>query len=734
MRRCCAVLTATWLLLHALLFGSVTCMAAVVTVTPGEFSRAIGQDIDIYVDKTHRMGIEDIRRLPESAFTSSTRSTPNFSYSPHVYWFRLQVKWDVTDPDHYLLTQEYALGDYLTLYRPQPDGHYTASHTGDEFPFAQRQIPVRAPTFVLTARPGAIETWYIALHGTGTIYVDLHLASVARAQADSESRHLLLGLYYGAVLVLILYSLVLFFFLRERVYIYYTLYVVGLAMTFFSVDGFAFRYWWPETPIMNTWFLMFAFLGLHGLMQFTRHFLKLPRHGPVLNRFFVFFLLANALAGIAVFVAPPYLLYPVSLYAALTISGLCLLAGAVLWSRGLRLARFFTLACGAYIAGILVYTLQNFDWLPASNFNNHAVQIGSFAEMVLLSWALADRINHMKGEKDTIEAKARQQLLEHNQTLELQVNARTRDLMDSLDDIREQHRTLQATQQQLVQAEKMSSLGGLVAGVAHEINNPVNFTHLAADNIERDIGKLQNFLHGLATADSDPALLASIDARFTRLNTQLALIRDGTGRLAQVVSDLRFFSRQDDAETREARPDEGLAATLNLVRAQYGRQINIVLEQHDPGAIGFCYPAALNQVFMNLAVNACQAILEQAGKTGRHDPAGTLTVSTRLSRHRHGTTWEADFSDDGTGVPVNIQPHIFEPFFTTKPIGAGTGLGLSVSYGIIRKHGGELRLAAASEKGSCFQVRLPLAATPDNITSSLKSARDALPGVDHGIA
>lgn len=712
MRRCRAVrLMATGLLSSLALFGSAICMAALVTVTPGEFSRAIGQDIDIYIDKTHRMGIEDIQRLPDSAFTASTHPTLNFSFSPHVYWLRLQVKWDVVDPGRYLLTQEYALGDYVTLYRPQPNGRYLASRTGDEFPFTQREMPIRAPGFVLAARPGVTETWYISVHGTGTIYADLHLASAASAQANSESRHLLLGIYYGAVLVLIFYSLVLFFYLRERVYIYYTLYITGLAITFFNVDGFAFRYWWPETPAMNTWFLVFAFLGMHGLAQFTRHFLDLPRRWPALNRAFMVFVLVNALAGVAVFMAPPHLLYPVSLYAALTISGLCLLAGAVLWRRGLRLARFFTVAGGAYIAGLAVYALQNFDWLPASNFNNHAVQIGSFAEMVLLSLALADRVNQIKAEKEAIEAAARQQLIELNQTLELRVNARTQELVENLHDIREQHRTLQVTQQQLVQAEKMSSLGGLVAGVAHEINNPVNFTHLAAANIERDMAKLQDFLHGLATADSDPELLGSIDEHFVRLNAQLGLIRDGTDRLAQVVSDLRFFSRQDDAETREARPDEGLAATLNLVRAQYGRQINIVLEQHDPGAIGFCYPAALNQVFMNLAVNACQAILEQAGKTGRHDPAGTLTVSTRLRRHPHGIIWEADFADDGTGVPANIQPHIFEPFFTTKPIGEGTGLGLSVSYGIILKHGGELLLSSVSGEGSCFRIRLPLVST-----------------------
>ncbi len=732
MPRAPSLLFAAWsILLPAWLFAVGASAAGPVTVGPGEFSRALGQDIRVFVDTSHSMSIDQVSRLPDSAFVAITRTTPNYSFSPHTYWFRLQVQWDVAAADTYLLTQEYPLTDYLTLYRPRPGGGYVASRTGDQFPFAQREVPIRALGFVLTAQPGAVTTYYVSAQGAGTIYIDLHLASLASAQATSETRHLLLGLYYGALIALLLYNLLLFATLRESVYLYYTIYVAALGATFFDLNGLAFRYWWPEQPVMNTWFLAFSFIGMHALAEFARRFLGLRTNWLALDRLFFVYLLINAVAFVAVWIAPPRLMYPASQYLVTAVSVLCLVAGMVLWYRGVRVARWFTLASGAYILGVFVYVLQNFDWLPATVLSNHAVQVGSVIEMAVLSLALADRIRILKQEKEALAAVGHRHLLDAKQTLEHRVQARTQALMDSLHELSEKHATLIAAQQQLVQAEKMSSLGGLVAGVAHEINNPANFTRIAAENISRDIAQLQAFLQSLADTESDASVLAALADRFARLHAQLALIHEGTNRLTQIVGDLRLFSRQDDAKMLIAAPDDGLLATLNLVRAQYGTQIEIVLHQRDRNATGYCYPIALNQVFMNLAVNACQAILAAAAGRGRSGIVGRLEVDSRLEQGARGAEWVVDFRDDGLGIPADVRQHVFEPFFTTKPVGEGTGLGLSVSYGIVQKHNGEITLASEPGQGTCCTVRLPLAGTR-NDNNSHAGAHGALPGVDHG--
>ncbi|HEX4869897.1 MAG TPA: 7TM diverse intracellular signaling domain-containing protein [Moraxellaceae bacterium] len=680
----------------------------VVAVDRRPMDLTLGRYLTVYEDPTGRLTVDDLRRLPDSAFRPVAQDVPNFSFSRSHFWFRLRIHWAEPVETVYRIWQQYPLTDHFTLYRPDGRGGYTATEVGDQQPFAHRELPTRAFGFTLLPRAGQTEDYYLELHGAGTIVLDLNLTSHATALASTETRHLLYGLYYGAILALLLYNLMLYASLREGVYLWYTLYVAGLGMSFFDVNGLAFRYFWPDFTWMNTGFLMFTFLSLLAQLQFTRRFLTLQREWPALDRVMLVAVGICALGIAVVPLAPAALLYPASQQVAALAALLCIVAGAGLWLRGYRPARYFTLASGFYIIGILVYVLQNFGWLGTSDFTSHAVQIGSSFELVLYSLALADRIRLMRIEKRQMEQQAHRQLLEYNRSLEHSVQARTQDLLATLRTVSEKHEAMVAMQQQLVQAEKMSSLGTLVAGVAHEINNPANFTRLAADNVGRDVQRLREFLLGLSDGDSDPALIAELNERFARIEAQLALVHDGADRLALIVRDLQSFSRVGDSEAQVAAPDDGLEATLNLVRAQYGDRIAISLTRANPDARGPCHPAALNQVFMNLAVNACQAILEKAARAdARERPAGRLHIATRLDAHGD---WIAEFHDDGVGMDAATQGRIFEPFFTTKEVGTGTGLGLSVSYGIVRRHGGDIQVSSAPGEGSRFVVRLPLRA------------------------
>ncbi|HET8730170.1 MAG TPA: 7TM diverse intracellular signaling domain-containing protein [Moraxellaceae bacterium] len=671
--------------------------------------KTLGRYLVVYADPTGTLTLDDIRKLPDAAFRPVTRDVPNFSFSSSHFWFRLRVRWSDPDETVYRLWQEYPLTDYLTLYRPDGRGGYEAVHTGDQLPFSHRELATRAFGFRLDPHKGQTDDYYVELHGAGTMVLELQITSHATALADTETRHLFYGLYYGAILALLLYNLMLFASLRERVYLWYTLYVAGLGMTFFDINGLAFRYFWPNFTWMNTGFLMFTFLSLLAQVQFTRTFLTLDREWPVVDRVLSAAAGLCGIAFLAVLFTPDHYLYPASQDVASLVAILCIIAGTGLWLRGYRPARFFTLASGFYIVGILVYVLQNFGWLATSAFTAHAVQIGSSFELVLYSLALADRIRLMRVEKRQIEQQVRQQLLDYNRSLEHSVQARTQDLLASLRTVSEKHEALMSMQQQLVQAEKMSSLGTLVSGVAHEINNPANFTRLAAENVSRDVQSLREFLIALSDAESDPALIDEINARFERIISQLSLVHDGADRLALIVRDLQNFSRIGDSDAQIAAPDDGLQATLNLVRAQYGDRIDISLERTHPHARGACHPAALNQVFMNLAVNACQAILEKSVKNGSTAyPAGHLHIATRLDPNGD---WLAEFSDDGLGMDIATQARIFEPFFTTKEVGTGTGLGLSVSYGIIRRHSGEIQVVSTPGQGSRFVVRIPLTRT-----------------------
>jgi signal transduction histidine kinase len=268
-------------------------------------------------------------------------------------------------------------------------------------------------------------------------------------------------------------------------------------------------------------------------------------------------------------------------------------------------------------------------------------------------------------------AQAFDEIAKLNETLEARVEERTWEL--------------KSAQTQLMQSEKMRSLGQLVAGVAHELNNPIGFVHANLQLLDGYIGRLIR------------AQEAGEDARTAReaITKLLRRSREGTERVKRIVMDLRTFSRMDQAEVSETDLNEEINRTLGLMEPRFKGGISVERDFRELPPVK-CLPAQLNQVFMNLIMNACDA-LEGRGKLRirtRAVPAGVLL----------------EFEDDGPGIPEEMQRRIFDPFFTTKAVGQGTGLGLSISHGIVERHGGTLSVECPPRGGTIFRITLPLEA------------------------
>lgn len=302
---------------------------------------------------------------------------------------------------------------------------------------------------------------------------------------------------------------------------------------------------------------------------------------------------------------------------------------------------------------------------------------------------------------DITERKQAQEALQHaNDELENKVNERTKQLQETLIELEKQHGKLKSTQSKLVHSEKMASLGTLVAGVAHEINNPTNYAYLSSKVLEKDLGNFKEELAYLLDG-ADDEVMNFFKEYFTRFSDSINNIVEGSKQVKTIVQDLRLFSRLDEAVKKEINISEALETTIRLVKTEYTKQIQFATDFHTNGKIE-CYPSQLNQVFLNIIVNACQAIIKKQ-MDFKDETMGLVNISL-LDNHKEVIIV---FRDNGCGMAEDVKSKIFEPFFTTKSIGQGTGLGMSISYGIIERHKGNLEVESQVGKGSAITIFLP---------------------------
>lgn len=295
---------------------------------------------------------------------------------------------------------------------------------------------------------------------------------------------------------------------------------------------------------------------------------------------------------------------------------------------------------------------------------------------------------------------------------EQELRRRTEQLTAANEQLRQINQKLKETQAQLVHSEKLASLGTLASGMAHEINNPLAFATNNVVILERELGNLLKLLDAYEAGRDElrrinPERAVEIghlrdefDVAYLQQNLSriAGATRKGLGRVAQIVQNLRNFAQIDRAEIGEVSLNELIVQCLGMLNENLTRQRVTVHKDFAELPLLEGAPAHLNQVFLNLLMNALQAI-EAAGK-----PQGRIDVITRPA----GDDVIVEIADDGCGIPAEKIPKIFDPFFTTRPLGRGTGLGLSLSHGIISDHGGRIEVDSTVGAGTRFRITLPL--------------------------
>jgi len=675
-----------------------------------------GKHIGILEDKSSELKLSDVIR--SNGFSSANQEIPNLMISKSTFWAKIQIT-NKSEDERLFIEYPYPIVDHADLYTVLPDGKISLQELGEKIPINKRKY--RSPSFVydLHIPINQTRTVFLQIKNTQQIMLPLKVGN-AEAIFNSVSRKdIFSSIYAGIIVVMFLYNLFIFYATRDKSYVYYSAYILLAGITHISHHGYTYKLLWPGSPLLAEWSVALspALVGIAGAL-FVRDFLQTKIYSKKFHRFYDVLLVLYVICISLFFLGFKQFSYQLSQATAMVLSVAIITTSAVVARRGYRPAKYFFYGFTVFLSSLIIFILKDFGLFPYNELTVYCLEIGSSAELILLSFALGDKINILKKEKEDSQAKTVEALRENerimreqNVILESKVKERTHELQKSNSDLSVAIMDLKEAQSQLVDAEKMASLGQLTAGIAHEINNPINFVVSNINPLKRDIDDILQVLAKYAEIkDANDIngklnevneLMEQLDLSYVmeEINLLLKGIDDGANRTAEIVKSLRTFSRLDETDLKKADINEGIESTLVLLNSSSAHGVEFVkkYEVHDPIE---CYAGKLNQLFMNVLKNAMQAVA--AKQYGQHEKPMITIVTKDLQEEIL-----ISIKDNGTGMDEATQARIFEPFFTTKDLGEGTGLGLSIVYSIIEKHNGLIEVESQQGIDTEFMIYIP---------------------------
>lgn len=678
----------------------------------------VGKTVGYYIDSSQTITFEDIVK-GKPKFRNFNKSVPNIGIVPYPIWLKVAIT-NNSDNDRLTIEVAQALLDSIEFYYPVSVGMYAVNRAGEGFPFDARQVKNHNFVYELGIEPGETKYYYFRIRSEEKLELPIFVGNKGQIVYSDLTKNILFGIFFGIIVVMFFYNLFIYFTVRDSTYLYYVVYILAVGLIQGTIDGYTFQYLWPNNSFLATrsFYIFTALVNITGL-EFVRRFLhtktRIPKLDKVATVLYVVYSIAIVLSVAGYF----YASYQILQVFAGFVSVYMITIALIIAKQGYRPAKFFVLAWSPLIIGIIIYVLKDVGVLEYNTVTNYSITIGSALEVILLSFALADKINILEAEKRLSQEEAlrvsqenERIIREQNIILEAKVNERTMELKASNEELAKTLKELQEAETQLVESEKMASLGQLTAGIAHEINNPINFVTSNVSPLRRDVDILINMLsqiEDISASDGSAedkrqkieALKEELDYDYLKQEIDFLLkgISDGAARTAEIVKGLRVFSRLDEDDLKKADINEGLDSTLVIVNHLLNNTIKVE-KKYSGVPLVECFPGKLNQVFLNMMSNAIHAI----HKRWDGEPSGVLTLATWNDEENVYVS----IKDNGTGMDEETKKKIFEPFFTTKDVGEGTGLGMSIAYNTIRKHNGSIQINSALGEGTEFIITIPI--------------------------
>ncbi|MFZ1987269.1 MAG: diguanylate cyclase, partial [Desulfatitalea sp.] len=463
---------------------------------------AVNQYVEFIEDPTGERTFEQLLQDDRLPWQPGGSEAFNRGYSASTWWLKLGLQSQLPESSKRLLEIAYAVLDYVDVAVVHADGRVERFQMGDKLSFRMRPVKHRFFIVPLTLLPGEQVTLYLRLRSSSAIQAPMTLWEESEFFDFNNTRIMINGLYFGTMLVIALYNLLIYFALGERVYLYYVLYVACMALFVASLGGHAFQYLWPSQTQWNDQAIIVFLAGVVAFgVLFTRRFLSLARYSNLFNRL----ALVSVVLGVGMMASAFLFSYKLNILTLIPLASFACLQGLVMggytWKKGEPTAKYFCIAWVAMLSGGMLLALSKFNLIPSNAFTEHATQIGSSLEVLLLSFALAERINVERRLRYEAQSVALETQMMVNATLEQRVLQRT----EELEQVNWRLQELSDTDQ-LTGLRNRRFLDGLLE--REWVRSRRYGHHLALLMIDVDHFKQVNDVHGHLTGDRCLQVLA----------------------------------------------------------------------------------------------------------------------------------------------------------------------------------------------------------------------------------
>ena len=604
----------------------------------------------------------------------------NFGFNADSYWLYVDLTSFTHSGNETVLELDYSFLDFADAYFMVDGELVNHQSNGDGYPVSQR--PINNPA-ILFVPPSIFDNkleLYLHIESEGAVKAPLVLWNAKNFNQHNHLRSIGNGLFVGALLIMMLYHLFLFSVLRELSVVLYLFYLGSYMLLQLVISGQGYQLLWPTHPEWNNNLLIFSMNTISILgVSFGYVFLSLHKMSwkiqliPLILIFnSIIFLSLQPFLSYETLILPNVLTIAVNTIFSVGI-------GFYLWFKGIRIARFFSIAWGVFILGTTIYILMVLGHIPINIFTNNIIAICAAIQMSLHALALADKFRE---ERITAE----KSIIELNENLEHRITQRTEQLADSLEQ-------LKISQNELVQSEKMAALGGLVSGVAHEINTPLGVGISAASLLQARSELLGE------KYSSNQLERTEMESYIAVAKESSALILSSLQRASDQISSFKTVAvDQSHDALRRFNVKQYLDELLVTFKPKL-KQLNVVTHiDCDEKIIIPSYPGLFAQLFTHLLSNSLDHAFKEQDR-------GKITIKIEKANN----TLSIHFLDNGIGVSENEQKHLFEPFYTTERSQGHTGLGTFVIFNTVcHGLGGSITHESQRNEGLRYHITIPL--------------------------